>query len=190
MDLINDVLLVSDIESGKLSVNPEVSPISEAVQDALRTLQDDIETHHVQVACDGEGMAVRADRWATRHVLEKIIGNAIRFSPSDTQVQVRCADVGDRIQIAVTDHGCGIPEDILKQIGSSFIVSDQVLTREHAGTGLGLATSYGLARLMGAEIAIESRLGAGTIVTVSFDAAAKNVPDVLPTERLPAASLA
>ncbi len=104
-----------------------------------------------------------------RQILVNLLSNAVKFSNRGDVVHARVAvDEDDALEIQVIDRGIGIDDRHLPRVMERFGQIANALTREHPGTGLGLPIAHGLARLHGAELTIDSRLGGGTTVTIRF----------------------
>lgn len=173
LHLINDILDVSKIESGKL--NLAVSEFS--INDMLITLANqvvaDIERKKLdllfRVSPSVPGL-VKGDFMRLGQVLQNLTGNAIKFS-SEGDVLV-CVDLVSRteteavLRFSVTDKGIGIPADQVPMLFHSFIQGDASSTRRFGGTGIGLTISKSLVDAMGGEMHVESVLGQGS--TFSF----------------------
>jgi signal transduction histidine kinase len=103
---------------------------------------------------------------AHHQILTNILSNAIKFSDENSQIEIACVAQDGAHEMRIRDHGCGIQEATLNEIGSPFVQAQGAYTRKHQGTGLGLTISFLLARTMGASIEIDSVEGVGTEVKV------------------------
>ncbi len=171
--LINDILDMSKIEAGKMSLHPEPLAISEVVEDAVRLIRNRAEaaglTLLVNIAPDPP--MVEADYRAIKQVLLNLLSNALKFTPSGGRVAIAVDHVlqGDepaRLNIAVTDTGIGIAESDLERLAKPFEQIESQHSKTQQGTGLGLALTKSLVELHGGVLDIRSKAGAGT--TVSF----------------------
>jgi signal transduction histidine kinase len=106
-----------------------------------------------------------------RQILLNVLGNAIKFTPQHGRIELSADRSHDRISIRISDTGIGIPADMIDQVFEPFFQVQTGTTREYPGVGLGLAISRDFARAMGGDIAVESVLGKGTVVTVDLAAA-------------------
>jgi signal transduction histidine kinase len=107
-----------------------------------------------------------ADRKALRQILINILSNAVKFSPANGCVEIGWSAENDECAIRIQDRGCGMPPEVLKDLGKPFVQAEQTYSRQYQGTGLGLAISFKLAEAMGGSIAVSSKLGIGTTVTL------------------------
>ena len=164
--LINDILDLERLSSGKLSLALEACEaaglISRAVEE-IRGAADEVEVEVRAGSVDGR---VWADPDRIIQTLTNLVGNAIKFSPRSTTVEVSAQLEGDHVRFAVEDHGQGIPADQLETVFERFQQVDASDSRAKGGTGLGLAICRTIVEQHGGRIWAESVLGAGT--TFSF----------------------
>ncbi len=109
-----------------------------------------------------------ADRRACKQILINLLSNAVKFTPSGGCVTASLRRERDRIVLAVTDTGIGVPETDLPKLGNPFFQANSSYSRAHEGTGLGLSVVRGLVGLHQGTMTIESQMGEGTRVTVSL----------------------
>jgi signal transduction histidine kinase len=175
LDLINDILDLAKIEAGKMDVRPSEFRIGAAVTaqcDMIRALSEE---KNIDLICEVEPdlPVMFQDQSKIQQVLINLLSNAIKFTPEGGRITVairRSPD--DRLLLAVTDTGVGIPEEDREIIFEKFrqsaqTVGDRNLTREYSGTGLGLSIVKELCKLLGGEIRFVSELGRGSTFTVS-----------------------
>lgn len=166
LDLVNDVLDLSKIEAGKLSVEPEPVQISALTRDLEATMQPLALTHDVELrfriddACDATFLT---DPRRVRQILLNLVSNAIRYG-AGSPVEIRC-ERGDGLRISVHDQGPGIDSDRVEDIFEEFV---QLGGAENGGTGLGLAISRALARALGGDVTVVSRPGQGSAFTLAL----------------------
>ena len=109
-----------------------------------------------------------ADRRSLRQVLINLIGNAVKFTPEGGRIAVGVS-VGDRaVKIVVTDTGIGISEERIADLCRPFVQVENVLTRRHHGSGMGLFITKALIERHGGALNIDSHLGEGTTVTIDL----------------------
>ncbi|HYI15178.1 MAG TPA: ATP-binding protein [Thermomicrobiales bacterium] len=164
--LINDMLDISRIESGRISLNPEEVHIPAAVDHAVTALRPLIDEKGLQIQTElvEEPAAVVADRARLQQILINLISNACKYTLAGGWITVRSEALEGQIAISVSDTGIGIPPEALPHIFSKFYRVDQPQTRDVGGTGLGLAITKSLVEMHGGKIAIASRAGVGTTV--------------------------
>jgi len=152
--LIDDLLDVSRIASGKmrLQMRPtEVAPIVRAAADALQPMA---RTKQIQLEGDAEeGLTLRVDPERLQQVLWNLISNALKFTPAGGQVSVSARRFGNELDLRVTDSGAGIDPQLLPHVFEPFRQADSAITtRPHGGLGLGLAISQQIIELHGGSI--------------------------------------
>jgi two-component system cell cycle sensor histidine kinase PleC len=119
--------------------------------------------------CDADLPLLRGDERKIRQILFNLLSNSIKFTPAGGEVTVRAGLAGDgALMLVVADTGIGIPPDQIERVLEPFTQVEHVLSRSHAGTGLGLPLCKELARLHGGTLALSSAVGVGTTVTVAF----------------------
>jgi signal transduction histidine kinase/DNA-binding response OmpR family regulator/HAMP domain-containing protein len=194
LNLINDILDLSKIESGTVTIEVGEMPMQNLKQHMERTFR--------QLAAD-KGLdfkvkfdpklpqAIRTDEKRLQQIVLNLLSNAFKFtSKGSVTLGVSCATAGwspthpalrsaDRaIEISVTDTGIGIPEDKQKLIFEAFQQADGTTSRKYGGTGLGLSISREIARLLGGELQVRSKPGEGSTFTlyVPLEAVAESAP--------------
>ena len=201
LSLINDILDLSKIESGTISIETGDMPMTSLKQHMERTFR--------QLAADkgltfevefGENLpeTIRTDEKRLQQVVLNLLSNAFKFTPAGSvTLSARCVDSGwstnhpvlrgadQAIEIAVTDTGIGIPEEKQKLIFEAFQQADATTSRRFGGTGLGLSISREIARLLGGELQVRSTPGHGSTFTlfVPLEAAAIAAPAGTTTAR-------
>ncbi|MDI9633427.1 MAG: ATP-binding protein [Methanolinea sp.] len=165
--LINDVLDISKIEAGQLTLAREPFAMEDAIGKVVKSMRPQAEAKglslEAEVAPDvGE---VVGDRRRVEQVLLNLLSNAVKFTESG-HVRVRCTREGPFVHVAVSDTGIGIRPEDLEEIFKPFSQVDTGLTRQYGGTGLGLSISKRLVEMMGGTIRVESEPGKGS--TFSF----------------------
>jgi signal transduction histidine kinase/CheY-like chemotaxis protein/HPt (histidine-containing phosphotransfer) domain-containing protein len=191
--LINDILDLSKMESGKVTVEHAPFPLAAAIAESLEIVAPLAArqglTLHRSIA-PGTPEALVGDLARTRQILVNLLGNAVKFTPrGEVRVSLSASPLPDgrcEVLFAVADTGIGIPNQELDRLFVDFHQLDGSLTRKHGGTGLGLAISRRLTELMGGEIWAESTLGQGSTFyfTLVGEAATCGLPQ--PAAPLPA----
>ncbi|HTS76354.1 MAG TPA: ATP-binding protein [Bryobacteraceae bacterium] len=194
LDLINEILDLSRIEAGRLSLSPEPIAIREVLVDALdlvRPLAAERRINMTPESAISLGQHVRADRQRLKQVLLNLLSNAIKYNRERGSVLVSGREIApDRLRVEVVDSGVGISEEGLKKIFRPFerLTADQT---EVGGTGLGLALSKRLIEAMGGTIGVESSAGLGSRFYIELELAedpSKWLDDHLETMETPVAA--
>ena len=164
LDLINDILDIEKIESGKLTLFPEPMPMDELVGESVKLNQGFADRYEVKLATHGvRDIVVHADRKRLLQVMTNLISNAAKFSPSGGNVEIGMTEKDGRVKVSVADRGAGIPENFRNRIFGRFAQADSADTRAKGGTGLGLAICKRLIEMMDGSIGFDSRDGGGTV---------------------------
>ncbi|MFY9264447.1 MAG: ATP-binding protein, partial [Solirubrobacterales bacterium] len=160
-ELINDLLTLSRIQSGRISLKPV--PVD--IRGLLRELKAEmmpiaIERQVDLVLVDTGDLIVSGDPLRLKQAFGNLIGNAIKYSPDQQTVVVRAFRIDHQVVVSVVDWGAGIPKDELPKIAEPFFRSSA--TQQIPGTGLGLAIAKQMIELHGGRLAVESEYGSGS----------------------------
>lgn len=169
LKLINGVLDLAKIESGRMELDLTQVKLSSLVEEALGTVAPLLEKNAIDLQVDvddGESLPL-ADPEKLLHILINLLGNAIKFSPNGT-VSVNAYHRPQQIFISVADTGIGISDEQQAAIFDPFKQVDSGSTRKFQGSGLGLSITRQLCELMGGRIRVESKLGAGATFIVEL----------------------
>ena len=164
LDLINDILDIERIESGKLNLVPETIAVDELVRESMVLNKAFGERFKVRFASHGDvpERKVHADRKRLLQVMTNLLSNAAKFSPEGGVVEISTEDAGPNVRVAVHDRGGGIPEAFRARVFGRFTQADSTTTRQKGGTGLGLAICKRLIEMMHGRIGFQDRPGGGT----------------------------
>jgi signal transduction histidine kinase len=168
LNVVNDILNLSKIEAGKLELALQPIHLEGAIREAAGLIEPLAQKRGIGLVTWIGCREVVADRQALQQVLLNLLSNAIKFSPEGATVEICARETDSVCEIAVTDHGCGMAEEMLENLGKPFVQAEGAYSRTHQGTGLGLAISFMLTRGMNGKIAVTSAEGAGTTVTVTL----------------------
>ncbi|MBV8195758.1 MAG: CHASE3 domain-containing protein [Candidatus Dormibacteraeota bacterium] len=170
LDLINDVLDLSKIEAGRMTLTHDVVVTGTLVRRVMANVQALADAKGLRLAVTGDTEALAlADPRGLHQILTNLIGNAVKFTAAGS-VTCRIRADRDATFIDVTDTGPGIAADHRAEIFEPFRQVGEHATTGTGGTGLGLAISVRLARLMGGDITLMSEPGAGSRFTVRLPA--------------------
>jgi len=186
LSLINDILDMSKIESGKMFLRNEDIPFAEFLKGLNDICYSQAEQSNVCYECIVDHMMddyYVGDAGKLQQVLINIISNAIKFTQEGGKVtfsvqQVQRTAKNATIKFVVNDTGCGISEEFLEHIFEPFAQEDGGTTSKYNGTGLGLAISKNIVDMMGGKITIRSIKGIGSefIINVRLDVSSKSAP--------------
>jgi signal transduction histidine kinase/CheY-like chemotaxis protein len=169
LDVISDILDFSKIEAGKLSFEVVEFDLANLIEDVTELLGVRASEKQVELICQTSA-AIPArlcgDPVRVRQVLQNLVGNAVKFTEKGevvTRAELLDADANEVvIRFEVRDTGIGIAEEGMSRLFQSFSQADGSTTRKYGGTGLGLVISKQLTQMMGGEIGVESKPGAGS----------------------------
>jgi two-component system, NarL family, sensor histidine kinase BarA len=184
LSMINDILDLAKIESGKMEVRSEDFSLRDVCEGLTNLTRPVAERKNITMDCriDEAIPLLRQDPGKLRQVLYNLLSNAIKFTPEGGRVTLRARAEGRFAVIEVQDTGIGIAEEDRETIFEKFRQAklpgqaDNVLTREYHGTGLGLSIVRELSKLLGGDVQLESQAGQGSTFTV-------RIPLLLPGNR-------
>lgn len=168
--LINDILDLSKIEAGRLTISPEEFDIATILKDALDTVEPMVGDKPVKLLSeiDPNTSTLFSDPAKLKQIVLNLLSNAVKFTDEgEVKVVVKVLD-GNSIKLEVMDTGSGIPADYLDIVFEEFRQVDGSNTRRNGGTGLGLAISRKLARLLGGDLTAQSEVGKGSTFTLTL----------------------
>ena len=196
LNLINEVLDMSKIESGKIDLEPEAVSLADLIEDVMevfrplatekrQTLQVNAErVRHEKVVTDGGRL---------QQVLVNLLSNAVKYTPDGGTVGLRIQEMPSfakgkgQYSFSVTDSGIGMSRDFIPHLFEPFSRADDVKTSDIQGTGLGMAITQNIVRMMNGTIEVKSKPGEGSefIVTISFDLCEEETADTAALSGLP-----
>lgn len=189
LELINEILDLAQIESGKLSLSPEPTSLGEVLLECQAMIEPQAQQRGIRMTFPQFAVPrfVKADRTRLKQVLINLLSNAIKYNQSEGTVVVDCAgSTAERVRLNVTDTGAGLSPEKLAQLFQPF----NRLGQEHGaeqGTGIGLVTSKRLVELMGGVLGVESSVGVGSVFWCELGAAAPPALEAKPAKLATAA---
>ena len=173
LSIINDILDMAKIESGRLELKENECELGEVIDGALRLLADRAEMAGVKLVRElpPGGLALYADQRALKQILINLVNNAVKFTPQGGTITIAGArDASGSVVLSVSDTGIGIAPEALKRVLEPFIQADGGLSRQYEGTGLGLPITKALTELHEGTLDIDSVVGQGTKVRITLPA--------------------
>ena len=167
--LINEVLDLSKIEAGKMSINIETVPLKQFSIDLIRGFKHQAEQKGLKlnVKLDKElPKFIRTDSQRLNQILKNLLSNAIKFTEKGSVGISIDRNTNNTVIISITDTGIGIAEDKQQAVFEAFQQAEGGTSRKYGGTGLGLSISRELAKLLGGEIKLSSKLNEGSIFSL------------------------
>jgi PAS domain S-box-containing protein len=176
LQLINDLLDLSKVESGKMPLFPEAFRIAEAIEEVCAVMKPLAQPKNIAITTTIEPPldVVTLDEQKIKQVLYNLLSNAVKFAGDGGQVQISAAiRDASRLVLSVSDNGIGIKAEDMARLFTDFEQLDAGIARRHTGTGLGLALTRRLVELHGGAINVESDFGNGSTFTVVLPLAVK-----------------
>ncbi len=164
LSLINDILDLSKVESGKLELELSTFSLKDILNNSMIMLKEKAMKHGINLSLEIEPDAdieidIEADERKLKQIMFNLLSNAVKFTPDGGSVFVKAKIDGDLIEISVSDTGIGIKQEDMGKLFQSFWQLESTLTRNYEGTGLGLALTKRLVELHGGSIRAESEYG-------------------------------
>jgi signal transduction histidine kinase len=179
INLVNDMLNISRIESGRIEISPKAFDMKNLVQDVFDEVVEKVKEKNIHLVSDNTQVPhVFADPDKVHQVLLNLVGNAMKFTPNDGQIKVSFFSDGQMLEIRVQDSGVGISKDDLSRLFKKFgrLDNSYVAAATSGGTGLGLYISKSLIELMKGKIWASSEgTGKGTTFTFTLPIATSEV---------------
>lgn len=180
LGLINDVLDMSKIESGKTSLNMEEFSFSEFLEELYTIMLPQTKAKKQSLEIHTKGLLpekVLGDKLRLNQIMMNLLSNAVKYTPAEGHININVealANTGHnrvKLKLVVADDGIGMSEQFVKMIFEPFTRESTKATREIQGTGLGMAITKNIVDLMGGMITVDSKLGEGSTFTVEIELA-------------------
>ncbi len=171
LSLINDILDLSKVESGKMELELNRFSLKESLEDSLVMLREKALKEGVSLHLQLDPLAdihISADQRKFKQILFNLLSNAVKFTPAHGTVVVDAARDGNFIEITVQDTGVGIRAEDISKLFQTFTQLESVYTKQYEGTGLGLALTRKLVELHGGRIWVKSEITKGSSFTFSI----------------------
>jgi signal transduction histidine kinase len=166
---VEDMLLVAEIEAERLELRPEATNLAELAAATVEEALPAAAEQGIELLLEVDGrLPLEADAARLRQVLDNLVSNALKFTPSGGSVILSARNGDGPLRVEVADTGIGIPQDELRQVFSRFYRASTATRRAIPGTGLGLVIARAIVEGHGGTIALESVEGEGTRVTVEL----------------------
>ena len=171
-----DLMVLSELESGRPAAEPELVSVRDAVEMALTTVESEARVRGVRLSCGDVGdLVVRGHKIRLEQALVNLLDNAVKFNRTGGEACVETGITHDgRTYIAIADTGSGIPSEDLPRIFERFYRVDKARSREVGGTGLGLSIVKHVVERMNGAVRVESQLGRGSTFTILLPGVPQN----------------
>jgi signal transduction histidine kinase len=163
-NLVNDLLDLSRIESGRMKLKFERVSLDSLIADSIESVKHAASEKGIKQNLElSESLSsVKGDREKLTQVVINLLNNAIKFTPRSGEITIKTIELNGQVEVKVRDTGIGIPPEDLDKVFDKFYQVDSTLTREAGGTGLGLAICKGIVEAHNGKIWAESELGKGS----------------------------
>ncbi|MGC8874439.1 MAG: response regulator, partial [Chloroflexia bacterium] len=178
VELINDLLDISRIETGRITLNREPVSLYELVEEVVESARTEIERKQLRLEIDvpTDLPLVQADRRRILQVLGNLVSNAYKYTPEGGRITIAARCVDDVLQVDVSDTGVGISPEDQQRLFTRFFRADNPMRDEVGGTGLGLAISKSFVEMHGGRIWVQSELNVGSTFSFTLPLAAEPQP--------------
>ena len=177
LHLINDILDIARIESGRVQLTLTSIDPGETCARALETVRPLAAERGLELKAGYDGLPrIFTDDDKLQQILINLLSNAVKFTDRG-RVELEVAAAADQVRFTVRDTGVGIAPEVLPHIFDKFRQADGSSTRRFEGTGLGLAICRSLARILGGEITVESQVGRGSVFTLTLPQTCSEAPE-------------
>jgi PAS domain S-box-containing protein len=185
LELINDILDLSKVESGKLELQAAPVPVSTLCEASLLFVRQQAHTKGIEIYSEIPPNLpdINVDGRRIQQVLINLLTNAVKFTPEggNVRLMVQADSSRQRLEMSIIDSGIGITPEDLQKLFKPFVQIDNRLNRHHSGTGLGLALVRRLMELHGGTVSVTSTVGQGSCFTISLPYAPSSpLPGSLP----------
>ncbi|HUN24071.1 MAG TPA: ATP-binding protein [Anaerolineales bacterium] len=191
LELINDILDISKIEAGQLTMEVQTCKLDEICNASLQLIRGMTEQKQIQLSYTSNlpEVEISADPRRLKQILVNLLGNAVKFTPPQGKIglAVTADPQSQQVQIAVWDTGIGISAENIAKLFKPFTQIDSSLARQYSGTGLGLSLVKKMLEMQGGSIQVESQVGVGSQFIASLPWYAP--PQHIPTTHTPVTPL-
>ncbi|ETA67030.1 PAS domain S-box [Methanolobus tindarius DSM 2278] len=165
LKLINDILDISKVESGKMEIHYETFSVEEKFGNVFNIVSPFARKKNIEISISIEPktLSLTADRVRFKQILFNLASNAIKFTPDGGHVMLKACLKGDMAEFSVIDDGIGIAPDDLKKLFMPFQQIDSTISRKYDGTGLGLSLVKRFVDMHGGDVSVESEPGKGSV---------------------------
>jgi len=189
LGLINDILDLSKVEAGRMTLSLEKVSIADVVRAVVSTIEPLASKKHIRISVDVESAGeIEADAGKLKQMLLNLASNAVKFTSEVGLVRIEAERFQSAVEISVSDTGIGIAESDLNRLFKEFQQLESGAGRRQEGTGLGLALTKRLAQLHGGEIRVTSELGRGSVFTIRLPLRPSDAKRAAPVPVLPRAT--
>ena len=168
LSLLNDILDLSKIEAGKMTLDLEKTEIPLLFESSLSIVKERALKHNIKLNLDikEDVRRIYIDTRKLKQVIYNLLSNAVKFTPDGGRIYLKVKKVSKLLEFSVTDTGIGISKEDIIRLFQPFVQLESSLNRKHKGTGLGLSLVKRIVELHGGSVEVKSELGKGSCFTV------------------------
>jgi signal transduction histidine kinase len=174
--MINEMLDLDRMESGRMTIHPERMDLNTVVADVADRVRPNAPNHTLTLDLQKDLPQIAADRDRMTQVVSNLLNNAVKYSPTGGRITVTTRVDGEELRLDVRDEGLGIPPDAIETIFERYSRVDSLATKDIPGTGLGLPIVRQIVQLHGGKVWAESELGRGSVFHVTLPLAGSTAP--------------
>jgi signal transduction histidine kinase len=170
--LVNNLIDITKIDACSFEIHPRNYNIVSIVEEITLSVSEYIENKGIDLVFDTdvEEKTIACDAEKIERIMLNLLSNAVKCTPKGGKIFISIYDKSDCLSIQVSDTGIGIPEDKQKEVFQRFCQVNNILSRQHEGSGIGLNLVKSLVEMHGGTIYVESELGKGTVFTINLPA--------------------
>ncbi len=169
--LVGDIIKLNQLDGGEIPFDREPISLTDCAREVAARLEEIARRAGVDIRVGGEELFIDGNRKTVEEMIYNLVDNAIKYNKAGGHVEISVQKCADGVSITVRDDGIGIPSDKLDRVFERFYRVDKSHSKDIGGTGLGLSIVKHAAAYHKANVSIDSELGRGTSVTVTFGAA-------------------
>ena len=168
INLVENLLFITRIDNGEMSINTEYEVLQEIIQEALNCIAKRTEGHTIELEVPDELLLVKIDARLFMQVIINIVGNAIKYTPAGSAIKIRAFQRGPQAVVEVADTGCGIADADKQKVFEMFYTTNKQASDSRRGIGLGLPLCRSIVSAHGGTIHIADNTPSGVVVSVAL----------------------
>jgi signal transduction histidine kinase len=177
INLINNILDISAIESGKVKIEIDKVDLNDIIHDTIQEVTFLTKSKELTLNTNiNSPLFVLADKQRVTQILQNLLTNAIKFTPKNGNIDILVTDAEDSINVAVKDSGVGIPKDLMPKLFTRTEFTSRSGTEGESGTGYGLTLVYNIIKEHGSTLTVESKENLGSVFTFQLKKAHQSEP--------------
>jgi two-component system cell cycle sensor histidine kinase PleC len=167
LDFVDDLLDLSNLESGLLTLQNGLVDVSAVIEKTIDSVRSDLDANMIRLNADlPDNLFAAGDAQRLERVVRKVLQNAVKFTDTGGDVTISAMGNGEFVRIEIADTGVGIDPAHLNRVANPFVQADDRLNRQYEGKGIGLTVAKRLIEAMSGRFEIASQVGFGTAVTL------------------------